>query len=120
MEQVDPDTAMILDNETGVRRRMKIKFVMQELFRITPSSVLPMEHRNLEVSMPQSIGKRILKWLTEHYDVDEPIILKKLSIEDISHKTVMKTLNILSRADKLARISYGVYVLKGEQNGKDY
>ena len=120
IEQVDPDMAIILDNETGERRTMKIKYVMQELFRITPSSDLPLEQRNLDVSMPQSIGKRILKWLTEHYKTDEPIVLKKLSIEDIPHKTVMKTLNNLYRAGKLDKLSYGVYVLKGEDNAKDY
>lgn len=103
--------ALIRNTRTGELRKLPIVRVIQELFRFTPSAILPLEERNLNVKPTSMIGRRVLAWLSKHYPSGKSFSLKQIDFPGMEHQQLSKTIQNLYRANKLKRIGYGVYII---------
>ena len=109
--QIGEYNALIRNTQTGDSHKFPIVRIMQELFRFKPSSILPLEKRNLNVSLTPMVGKRVMEWLSEYYTPGAAFSIRRIDLPGMEHQQLSKTIQNLYRANKLERISYGVYMI---------
>ena len=114
-QQIGEYDALIRNTQTGEMKKMPIVRVMQELFRFKPSTVLPLEKRNLNISLTPMVGKRVMEWLLKNFCPEEPFSIRQINIPEMDPKQLSKTIQNLYRSKKLERISYGVYIIPPEK-----
>lgn len=114
-QQIGEYDALILNTKTGETKKMPIVRAMQELFRFTPSKILPLETRNLNVKPTTMVSKCVMDWIEQHYAPGEPISIRDIEIPGMEHKQLSRTVQNLYRANKLIKISYGVYTIPPRQ-----
>ena len=112
-ERIPPYTVVIRDTVSGEDKTMTARRALQELFRPTSSPILPLEKRNLKVSMPINQKDVIMNWINAHYDPSEPIVLKTLQVDGLEKSSVKNGLADLAKEGKLTRIGIGVYSIPG-------
>ena len=113
--QIDEYDALIRNTQTGESRKLPIVRVMQELFRFTPSTILPLEKRNLNIALTPMVGKRVLDWLSESYSPGKSFSVRHIDLAGMEHQQLSKTIQNLYRANKLEKISYGMYMIPPEK-----
>ena len=114
-QQIGEYDALILNTKTGETKKMPIVRVMQELFRFTPSKILPLKDRNFNVTPTTMVSKLVMNWIEQHYTPGEPISIREIEIPGMEHKQLSRTVQNLYRANKLIKISYGVYTIPPRQ-----
>lgn len=113
--QIGEYDALIRNTQTGESRKLPIVRIMQELFRFKPSTILPLEKRNLNVSLTPMVSRRVMEWLSECYAPGEAFSIRRIDLPGMEHQQLSKTVQNLYRANKLERISYGVYMIPPER-----
>ncbi len=114
-QQIGNYDAIIRNTQTGRSRKMPIVRVMQELFRFKPSTILPLEKRNLKVSLTPMVSRRVMEWLLKNFHPGEPFSIRQINIPEMDPKQLSKTVQNLHRSKKIERISYGIYMIPPEK-----
>ncbi len=113
--QIGEYDALIRNTQTGETRKLPIVRIMQELFRFKPSTILSLKKRNLNVSLTPMVSRRVMEWLSECYAPGEAFSIRRIDLPGMEHQQLSKTVQNLYRANKLEKISYGVYMIPPER-----
>ena len=90
---------------------MTAQRALQELFRPTPSSILPLEKRNLNVEMPRNQKDIIMEHLEKHYHPGEIIDTRELKVDGLMPSSVTNGMGELAAEGRLIRTGVGCYTL---------
>jgi len=90
---------------------MSISHVLQELFRPTPSTILPLEKRNINVKMPSNQKDIIMSTITKTFLPGEKISTRTLQVDGLKQTSVKNGMAELAAEGRLIRIGVGIYCL---------
>lgn len=100
----------IKNTETNEIINLPPEKVLQELFRYKPSTILPLEQRNLNVSLISSDNDKLLEYINNTFTQDDIIFFEDLNASGISHVNLKKSIQVLCKRGYLNNFEKGVYV----------
>ena len=103
-----------LDTETGEEKYLSQQKILQELLRPTPSPILPLKERNLNVPLPTTQADTVLQWLRSHYEETELISLEDIEIDGFDYTTVKNATKTLVAKGDLIRVTPGIFSFSEE------
>ena len=118
VNRIPPYNVVIRDTISGEEKIMTARRALQELLRPTPSPILPLKERNLNVARPINQKDVIMNWIIRHYEPDKTITLRTLAIEGLEYSSVKNGIAELVEDGRLKRIGIGLYTIpkKEEEN----
>ena len=111
VDRMPPNKVVIRDTETETEKTMTAQRALQELFRPTPSPILPLEKRNLNVEMPRNQKDIIMEHLEKHYHPGEIIDTRELKVDGLMRSSVTNGMGELAAEGRLIRTGVGCYTL---------
>lgn len=114
-ERMPPNKVVIRDAETDMDKTMTAQRVMQELFRPTPSPILPLARKNTDVALPRNQKDIIMEQLNIHFRAGDVIDTRTLRIDGLMRSSVTNGMGELAAEGRLMRVGAGRYVLPTEK-----
>jgi hypothetical protein len=99
----------VKDTDTGVEKYMSQQRILQELMRPTPSPILPLKRRNLNIAMPTTQEKSLFTWLCNHYSQNDMIFLEDIQIDGLDYNIIKNAMQEFVESKKLKRIAPGIF-----------
>lgn len=107
-----PNQALLLDTETQKEICIERYYILQELFRPTPSEILPCVHPSETGPLQLRKSEVFLSWLRENYDADSEITLEDMtSCSTLSYFEIKRLVQSLRNDGSLVWIRKGTYCL---------
>lgn len=100
---------IVLDTATGDEKYLSQARILQELMRPTPSPILPLKEKNLNVALPVTNAESVFAWLCEHYTQSELISLEDIKIDGLSYAVTKNAAQTLVEDGKLIRVTSGLF-----------
>lgn len=115
VKRIPPYNVVVQDTISGEEKTMTARRALQELLRPTPSPILPLKERNLNVARSINQKDAIMHWITKHYAPDKIIMLRTLKVEGLEYCSVKNGIAQLANEGRLERIGTGVYKISKKE-----
>jgi len=91
------------------------KRALQELYRPTPSYLLPLDRRNLSVKPIMTKYDEVFEYLIEKYDANDMIFLSDIQITNFDYSKIKRAMQTLEKKKLIFQVDVGIYALTNKE-----